>query len=341
LPVLETKGRRKYLLLITDGIQEAPPESPYYSTDGSFNHEFLKNTKEILMEGWKIHILGIGAATAAKEIAEELSGTYSEVSESPTEEELAEETREFLGVVEQTSPPSMRPIGKKGKSSITLHLASSGYSSARTIAIGQVTMEMPDATGQVIMAEPTEFSIDPDESLDIKLPVQFSALPDPGTYSGNLVFVFTGDTAFTPAVATIEYRVKGFIGNNIWIIPVGVVVLALLVALGFFIPRLLSGGGSIVFVCTVDDGTVRKKQYKLKYSDKLYLIEGMMGLTVSDNGGDEPAAEITADGTGLHLTILDEKGYKPAEKIPDNVLPGEVTLIKKYGKKAKIAFAAP
>jgi hypothetical protein len=41
----ESSGRLKHILLITDGIQEAPPTSKYYSKDGSFNHEFLENTK--------------------------------------------------------------------------------------------------------------------------------------------------------------------------------------------------------------------------------------------------------------------------------------------------------
>ena len=85
--------RKKYLLLITDGKQEAPPESKYYSPDGSFNHEFLANTRIIQMKGWKIHVLGIGTEHAARELAEQLSGKYSEVSSEPTSEELAAKTK--------------------------------------------------------------------------------------------------------------------------------------------------------------------------------------------------------------------------------------------------------
>ena len=68
----ENKSTRKYMLLITDGKQEAPLNSPFYSPDGSFNHEFLENTKEIQKSGWKIVVLGIGTESAAKEIAKEL-----------------------------------------------------------------------------------------------------------------------------------------------------------------------------------------------------------------------------------------------------------------------------
>ena len=58
---------REYLLLVTDGKQEAPEDSKYYSPDGTFNHAFLENAKTIQKEGWKIQILGIGTGTAARE----------------------------------------------------------------------------------------------------------------------------------------------------------------------------------------------------------------------------------------------------------------------------------
>jgi len=332
------EGRRKYLLLITDGIQEAPPESRYYSPDGSFNHEFLENTKEILKEGWKIHILGIGSATAAKEIAQELSGTYSEVSEAPSEEELADQTREFLGMVELQDSPSLAAVGKSGKSNMKIELASSGYSESREITIMQIDLQLPDNASQSLLDKPFTFAIPAEDTMSVNIPVYFQSIPEPGDYAGNVVFVFTGDTAFSPAVAAVEYRVKGFFGNNIWVFPVGAVALALLALLVLFLIKKLSGGGSISFICVIDDSTVKKRQYKLKYANKLYLAEGMMGLTIRESAGENPAAEISADGMGLHLVILDEKGYSTAEPIPDNVLPGEIVIVKKYGKKATISF---
>ena len=47
----ESDGREKYVLLLTDGIQEAPATSKYYSKNGQFNHEFLANTKTIQEKG--------------------------------------------------------------------------------------------------------------------------------------------------------------------------------------------------------------------------------------------------------------------------------------------------
>ncbi|MBT3274004.1 MAG: hypothetical protein HN368_12680, partial [Spirochaetales bacterium] len=233
------------------------------------------------------------------------------------------------------------PIGKKGSSKVTFSLVSSGYSASRTVSIGKVTLEMPDGSTQEILTGSFKIDINPDESVKVTLPVDFESIPDSGGYTGTMVFSFDGDTSFSPAASDVSYKVKGFVGNNIWIIPAGLVVLALLGLLGFFIPRLLAGGGRIAFTCVIDDGTVRKRQQKLKYSGKLYLVEGMMGLTLIENPGEEPAAEVTADGMGLHLKILDEEGYRPSEPIPTNVMDQEIVLIKKYGKKAKIRFLKP
>ncbi len=341
IPDSKSEDRRKYLLLITDGIQEAPPESAYYTPDGSFNHEFLANTKEILMEGWKIHILGIGSATAAKEVADALSGTYTEVSETPTEEEMADKTKEFLGTVERIGNITIKTIDAKGMSRLGMELQSVGYSEPRTLSIRGVSLEMPDGSERAILAEPSTITIEPGESMKVILQLQIEDLPSPGVYSGDLIFSFAGDTSFSPAGSRVEYRVGGFAANNLpWLIPAGAVILIGLILVGIFIPRLL-GGGSAVFLSIVDDGIVRKRQYKLKYSEKLYLVEGMMGLSILETPGAKPAGEISADSMGLHLSILDEKNYSSRVPIPTNVLGEEIIIVKKYGKKAKITFQTP
>ncbi len=83
------------MLLITDGKQEAPPGTKYYSADGKFNHELLKHTKTIQKKGWKIEVLGIGKLNKAADIAEKLSGTYVEVEKADASE-LAEKLQIFL-----------------------------------------------------------------------------------------------------------------------------------------------------------------------------------------------------------------------------------------------------
>lgn len=53
-------GRLKYILLVTDDKQEAPPGSPYFSADGRFSHAFLTYTRVEAHGSWKAITLGVG-----------------------------------------------------------------------------------------------------------------------------------------------------------------------------------------------------------------------------------------------------------------------------------------
>ena len=131
----ENKSTRKYMLLITDGKQEAPLNSPFYSPEGSFNHEFLENTKEIQKSGWKIVVLGIGTESAAKEIAKELSAGYSVVSESTTSQEISESIDNFLGILDVSLFPDKIKLDKAGNAIIEMEISSTGYDEAKDIKI--------------------------------------------------------------------------------------------------------------------------------------------------------------------------------------------------------------
>lgn len=52
--------RFKYIILVTDEHQEAPPESRYFSKDGSFSHSYLTYTRKESHGTWSVITLGIG-----------------------------------------------------------------------------------------------------------------------------------------------------------------------------------------------------------------------------------------------------------------------------------------
>ena len=227
----EKSERRTFLLLITDGIQEAPPDSKYYTPDGSFNHFFLENTKIIQQEGWKIHILGIGGGTAAKEIAQELSGSYAEVPDEPTQEDLEAGTRGFIGTIDVLLSPEIGAIGKAGTGEMGLTIISSGYENIRTVDIESIEAEINGKTYPDIVPDGFSFSISPKQELIITIPIKIEPLPPAGTYKTTLSFYFSGDTVIIPAVFTTETRIKSWFENNLWIIPIFAVILALIIVL--------------------------------------------------------------------------------------------------------------
>ena len=197
-----------YLLLITDGIQEAPPESPYYSSDGSFNHRFLENTKTIRKQGWKIQILGIGQKSAAKDVAEELSGAYAEISDDEiTAEKIDEAASQIYGMIRPLSEPVLSPADASGAAYFTMNLESTGYTTDKTVKIYGVRFETAEGGSHQVLdiSRGSFFSItlSPNEEKTLALPLSFSEIPESEPLKGSLALNFSSEVPITPAVFSV------------------------------------------------------------------------------------------------------------------------------------------
>ena len=136
------------------------------------------------MKGWKIHILGIGTEQAARELAQELSGKYSEVSSEPTSEELAAATKDFLGRVDLVEPPLISRLTAQGKGKITLKLASQGYQQQESVQliISRILLTISSKEEKDILTGEYQFELEAEEAKEIKIPIK---VPDP-TVAENL-----------------------------------------------------------------------------------------------------------------------------------------------------------
>jgi hypothetical protein len=193
----ESEFTRKYMLLITDGKQEAPPESKYYSPDGSFNHEFLANTKEIQKQGWKIIILGIGTESIAKDLAKELSAGYSVIEDNVSTNEIEQKLDTLLGLVEITSFNKTLTQDNLGQTSLNLELINTGYENLQTINIAEVQLLREGYKTENILKNIFSLEIIPNETSEISIPVVFPITEE--EYTAELVFVFEGENIFTPS----------------------------------------------------------------------------------------------------------------------------------------------
>jgi len=196
-------SRMKYLLLITDGKQEAPPESRYYSPDHTFNHEFLKNVKVIQKEGWKIEILGIGVESAARELAEKLSGTYREVPPDATSEEIAAAVGNLTGVVAvDDGKCTIKNIKRDGKAVLEFSLSSRGYKVPVSIEVTKIIFNSPYDKDINILESPFTVTIPPEGNTlvktKVKIPVRKSS------YIGEISFVFGQGESFSPGLMEIS-----------------------------------------------------------------------------------------------------------------------------------------
>jgi len=228
LDVLRTKiskntdSKRKYMLLITDGKQEAPPDSPFYSPDGSFNHAFLENTKEIKKEGWKIIVLGVGTESAAKEIAKELSAGYTVVSENTEPQEIEEIIGDFLGRLDIITFNNIIKLDKNGLGKIKLEIESSGYDDPQKIILTEIRYINDNKENINILKNPYIFTIEPKNSSKISIPVEFPISKE--DYSTDILFIFEGKNAFSPVIQHITIENNNITYYLYFIIPIIVVI---------------------------------------------------------------------------------------------------------------------
>jgi Mg-chelatase subunit ChlD len=311
--------RKKHLLLITDGIQEAPPDSKYYSPDGSFNHAFLENTKIIQMKGWKVHILGVGVGEEARQLADELAGTYTDLSEQPTAEELTEKTREFLSALEVSSPATLDPVDYRGRSRVSLSVESKGYTEEQTVEISGIRLTLPDGMEKNILEDSASFTFAPDSTTEIGMSVRIPVSVKTGDHTGTLRFEFTGEDRFLPVVSRIDYHVKTFFENFWWWLLIALAVLILLVVLIVALARRLK---KVKYRFRLVTGDKKEEQpvHKIKEGKPLYLEIAEGSVAVNPKRNPQSIARLMAIAKGVRMTVLKSERFPKFYDAPLNIL---------------------
>ncbi len=213
---------RKYMLLITDGKQEAPLDSPFYTPDGSFNHEFLENTKEIQKQGWKIIVLGIGNETDAEKIAKELSAGYTVISNNTSSTNIDEKIDNLLGRLNILKIDNKIILDKKGNASINLEIESKDYDDVREITIFEIKLISDSRPIKNILKNPYTVNIEQDKVTNITIPLNFPVTEE--DYSAEIIFIFEGENSFSPAVHKVTIQKRNVIPLYFYLLIIAVVV---------------------------------------------------------------------------------------------------------------------
>jgi len=312
----QADGKEKYILLLTDGIQEAPPGSKYYSKDGKFNHEFLANTKTIQEKGWKIMILGIGTDTAAKDLAHELKGTYNEVNENATTGSLDETTGAFFGTITMEGSVRVGGVSADGSSRLSLDLKASGLKNDASVTLNGVTARIGTREIPNVLPAPFKFAVKKDGPTHVSVPLKFPADLPRGTTSGALTFSFGAGAAFSPSDANVSFVVYSWLQNNlILLICAALVALLLLAFLGLAIWR-MTRGKPLHFSLTIDDDPVGDDPVSLSAGRELYLNEttGMFSLASHKNA--KSVARFTVKSAKLLLGVLKQDRFPKLKEVP-------------------------
>jgi hypothetical protein len=341
LAKLPDQNRRKHLLLITDGIQEAPPASRYYSRDGKFTHEFLENTKTIQKKGWKIEILGIGTHAGASELAESLAAGYTELSEAPTAQEFIEKTRGFLASVEITEGPALSPFNALGLGRLRLRLTSRGHEQPVTLELAGIRLSLPGQPEQDILRGRQQLTVAPGAPLEASLRLRLRHRLPAGEYRGEIRFLFSGEAQFTPVVTPADFQVKSLLAGlqssfrlnlRYWLLAAAVLVLLVALLLVFLLAR--PGRVRSRFRLTVE-GRKRGpggKALTIVEGTPLFLEETEGSVEVAGKKSPSSLARLTAVRGGVRLTVLRNEKFAHLKTLPANILEHDLT-VRLEGKK--------
>ena len=332
LATRENDGREKYVLLLTDGIQEAPPASKYYSRDGKFNHEFLANTKTIRQKGWKVMILGIGTETAAKDLARELKSSYTEISSTLSVDALMEKTGALFGAVTVEGPVRVGAVSGNGASRLSFSLKASGLQGDANITISAIAARIGPRDVGSLLASPYSFSVKTDTTTPVAFSVKFPADLPQGSTTGTLVFSFSSAQRFTPAEAGVTIAVNNWIQNNLVLVIGAIVALLIVAALIFFLIWRLTRGKPIRFAVVIDDTPIDESPASLSAGRELFLNETSGAFSLVPRRNAKSIARFTVKDAKLLLTVLRQDRFPKLKEVPPDARGRTFVLRAENGK---------
>jgi Mg-chelatase subunit ChlD len=332
----QSDGREKYILLLTDGIQEAPPGSKYFSKDGKFNHEFLANTKTIQEKGWKIMILGIGTDTAAKDLAHELKGTYNEVSETTTAGAIAETTGAFFGTITTEGGVQVGGVSADGSSKLSFNLKASGLQNDARITLNGVTARIGTREIPNVLPAPFKFGVKKDGPTHVTVPLRFPADLPQGPASGALTFSFGAGAAFSPSDANVSFVVNNWLQNNLILLICAAVIVLLLVALLAVAIWRLTRGKPLRFALTIDEEPVGEDPVSLSSGHELYLNETAGEFSLVTRRNAKSLARFSVKDAKLLLGVLKQDRFPKLKEVPPDARGRTFVLRSENGRRLSL-----
>ena len=301
--------RRKYVLLITDGKQEAPPGSPYRSPDGSFNHEYLRGIVQTFpFEGWDIHIIGVGDQTVARQVAEGMAASFdqvdgSESSATPLAEQIAEVTRDLLERVD-VQELTIKPVGRRGRTKVRLTLIAGATEESQKIRIRAVKLASA-LTGTIeVLAEPTTVVVAPEGETTVDVPLIFPTSLAPGDYAGTLAFSFADGAVFTPGRFEVEYRIRLFWQEFWWVVVLAAAALGVIVIGGLIALLARAKASTISFRLSVENQRRSQEVFRARTGTPLYVAENDDEVYIAEERNAKAFLELTASDDGLDRRII-------------------------------------
>lgn len=349
-------NRRKRFLIITDGINEPPKNSPYYTEDGKLKHEYLEKIDNLIVNpGWKVQILALGEDPGSdvfwKDIMEGM-GEYTELNDTTSDN--INQALEVIGDIKVVENKLKRfNIRGSGKGTLIIPVKTELFNEDPALIINNILVSTPDFTRnmltdtytQILPADSTKKAIaegkgEDDSIIYLKIPVNIGNGLKPGNYQGELTFHFETQVKFkSPLKMTVH--VNNIWEDNPWLLVLLIVVaIILLIILIVGIIKLVQGH-PIKFKLLVDEMPLPKGKdiFKISRGKNLYILESMDFIRVTEKKNLRCFAKLTVMNEDLKLHVLRDKNFTEPKDIPENILEATIGIITESGKRYHITFS--
>lgn len=230
---LADPSHQQVVLILTDGLNQPPRDSPYFSPlrpdtgrglapPSRFTDAFLAQVQRLASAGWRIHVVGIGLETDAKALAEALGAGHTVLREfNPQELEKGlgnfwDETINLTGL-----DPARREFLPGSELIVTARIRSASDRDREVHLRGvRVTkLTLLSAGGHMATAEPASVRVSPttqrwavpahkEAAFEVRL-----ALPEAfpaGDFTATLDFDQGSAVRFYPPQGTVSFHVPSF-----------------------------------------------------------------------------------------------------------------------------------
>ncbi|MBN1524368.1 MAG: VWA domain-containing protein [Spirochaetales bacterium] len=337
---LTSSDRPKVILLVTDGIQEAPKTSKYYSPDGTFSHRLLDMATPFAKQGWKLFVIEIGESEATRFFTEKLGGTYKSVSDTPTEQELEGTIDEFRGTIILSQRPELISVPDSGKAEISLELKSQGFSADQLLQVKEARISGYGITETDVLEKQQEYSMPKDGSETVVLPLSFPLTLEPGDYQTDVSVIFEGENQFTPNVFSLRVHINSFFENYPWLLILLIIAVLALLALGVFFIIKFIGSRGVKFRVLVEEQPLKKGMdiFSLGEGNHLYLNESMGYISVVKTRSMRSYGRIAGIKNNITFEPLKEKFIIGFKRERQNMIGHQITLKSEKGALFHITF---
>lgn len=246
LQVLGDPQRRKILIVITDGKNDPPADSPYL-TDEARETAFKDLQDKIRFNKWNVKLVGLGEHTDISEIANRLGlpANRTLILDDQTPGTIASNIQDLVrgerdAVIEMAKEDEAiqlrlepRLFGGFDTASHSVTLASSFPEPVEVILNTTMPVALSEASPLTVRVAPGQLVVDPSQQATIQLTVGFEGpRPEIGQVESSFIFQFAeGSTRFYPSKGRIQVILPSWweVYGTLAIATMGLGLLALLV----------------------------------------------------------------------------------------------------------------